>query len=142
MFRFQLVTITGSKFDGDVYEVVLPTLDGQIGVLAHHMPLISVVTNGLISVRKTSQVPDNQVEHFATYGGVIEVENNTLRVLVDEADNPDEINEAEAKKALELAQKMKKDAKDQVSLDNAQSLIDRQSVRLKVAGMRRHQRRN
>ncbi|MEI9913965.1 MAG: hypothetical protein WDN66_03100 [Candidatus Saccharibacteria bacterium] len=52
MFRFQLVSISGSKFDDDVYEVVLPTLDGQIGVLAHHMPLVSVVTNGVVMVRK------------------------------------------------------------------------------------------
>ena len=54
MFRFQLVSITGSKFDEDVYEVVLPTLDGQIGVLAHHMPLVSVATTGVIMVRKNS----------------------------------------------------------------------------------------
>ena len=116
-------------------------MDGEIGVLAHHMPLISVATNGVISVRKTARTQDYQLEHYATYGGVIEVENNTLKVLVDEADNSDEINEAEAKKALDLAQKMKKEAKDQVSLEHAQALVDRQSVRIKVAGLRRHNRR-
>jgi F-type H+-transporting ATPase subunit epsilon len=142
MVHLQLVTLTGTKFDDDVYEVILPTLDGEIGVLQDHMPLISAATNGVISIRRNSKDPDASMEHFATHGGVIEVANNNLRVIVDEADAADEINEAEAQAALARAEKMKAEAKDQVSLEHAQSLIDRSSVRLQVAGLkRRHQRR-
>src|SRR5690606_34103732 len=83
--KFELVTLSGVKYSEDVYEVLLPTLSGQIGVLPGHMPLISAATQGLISVRKASNLPDDMMENFATNGGVIEVENNTLRVLVDEA---------------------------------------------------------
>jgi F-type H+-transporting ATPase subunit epsilon len=141
VFHFQLVSISGKKFDDDVYEVVLPTLDGEIGVLQNHMPLISVATTGAIAIRRNSKDSDTQREYFATNGGVIEVENNTVRILVDEADHADDINEAEAKKALERAEKMKLEAKDQVSLEHAQSMVDRQAVRLQVAGLRRrHQR--
>lgn len=142
MFHFQLVAISGKKFDEDVYEVILPTLDGEIGVLQDHMPLVSVATTGVIVVRRDAKDSDIQREFFATNGGVIEVENNTLRVLVDEADHADDINEAEVQNALDRAQKMKAEAKDQVSLDHAQSLVDRQAVRLQVAGLkRRHQRK-
>jgi F-type H+-transporting ATPase subunit epsilon len=142
VFRFQLVSISGKKFDDDVYEVVLPTLDGEIGVLEQHMPLISVATTGAIAVRRSSKDSDAQREYFATNGGVIEIENNTVRVLVDEADHADDINEAEVKKALERAQKMKAEAKDQVSLEHAQTLVDRQSVRLQVASIKRHHTRH
>lgn len=138
--KFELVTLSGVKYSEDVYEVLLPTLAGQIGVLPGHMPLVSAATHGFIAVRKTSNLPDDMMEYFATNGGVIEVENNTLRVLVDEADLSDEINEQEAQKALELAQKMKAEAKDQVSLEHAQALVDRQSVRLQVAGLKRRRR--
>lgn len=142
MFHFQLVAISGKKFDEDVYEVVLPTLDGEIGVLQDHMPLVSVATNGAIMVRRNAKDPDHLREFFATNGGVIEVDHNTLRVLVDEADHAEDINEAEVQKALERAQKMKAEAKDQVSLEHAQQLVDRQAVRLQVAGLRRrHQKR-
>lgn len=141
MFHFQLVAISGKKFDEDVYEVVLPTLDGEIGVLKDHMPLVSVATTGAIMVRRNPKDADHQREFFATNGGVIEVSDNTLRVLVDEADHADDINEAEVQKALERAQKMKSEAKDQLSLEHAQSLVDRQAVRLQVAGLRRrHQK--
>lgn len=142
MFHFQLVSLSGKKFDEDVYEVILPTLDGEIGVLERHMPLVSVAKTGVIAVRRTPKDTDAQREYFATNGGAIEVSNNTMRVLVDEADHADEINEAEAQKALDRAEKLKAEAKDQVSLEHAQQLVDRQAVRLQVAGLRRrHQRR-
>lgn len=130
------------KFDDDVYEVVLPTSDGEIGVLPGHMPLISVATVGVITIRRQARDPDSSREYFAIGGGVIEVENDTLRVIVDEADHADSINEAEAEEAHQRALKMKTEAKDQLSLEHAQQLVDRTATRLQVAGLkRRHQRR-
>jgi F-type H+-transporting ATPase subunit epsilon len=141
MFNFQLVSISGKKYDEDVYEVILPTLDGEIGVLKDHMPLVSVAKPGVIIVRKEQRDSDNAREFFATNGGAIEVKDNVLRVLVDEADHAEDINEEEAKKALDRAEKMKSEAKDQVSLEHAQSLVDRYQVRLQVAGLKRRNRR-
>lgn len=142
MIHFQLVALSGTKFDDDVYEVILPTLDGEIGVLQDHMPLVSVATTGAIMVRRNQRDADHEREYFAVSGGVIDVTNNVLRVLVDEADHADSINEAEVEAAHERALQMKAEAKDQVSLDHAQQLVDRQATRLQVASLkRRHQRK-
>ena len=142
MFRFQLVSLSGVMFDDNVYEVLLPTLDGEIGVLHDHMPLVSVVSYGAIAVRRNEKDAERDREYFATTGGVIDVSNNVLRVLVDEADHADSISEAEAEAAFERAQDMKAEAQDEVSLENAQKMVDRQAVRLHVAGLkRRHQKR-
>lgn len=142
MIHLQLVSLSGTKFDDEVYEVILPTQDGQIGVLPGHMPLISVATSGVIAVRRNQKDPDSSLEYFATDGGVIEVAENTLRVIVDEADHAEDINEAEAEAAHQRALHMKTEAKDQVSLEHAQALVDRTAIRLQVAGLkRRHQRR-
>jgi F-type H+-transporting ATPase subunit epsilon len=141
MIHFQLVALSGTKYDGDVYEVTLPTLDGEIGVLTDHMPLVSVATNGVIMVRKQPSDADTARDFFAISGGVIEVSNNVLRILVDEADHADDINEAEAEAAIERAHQLKAEAKDQVSLEHAQQLVDRHTVRLQVASLkRRHQK--
>jgi F-type H+-transporting ATPase subunit epsilon len=137
MIRLQLITLSGTIFDDDVYEIVLPTMDGQIGVLQDHMPLISAATTGVISIRRNPKDSDASMEHFATNGGVIEVSNNVLKVIVDEADHADDISEAEAQAAFERAQQMKAEAKDQVSLEHAQTMVDRSSVRLQVAGLKR-----
>lgn len=142
MIHFQLVSLSGTKFDGDAYEIVMPTLDGEIGVLQDHMPLVSVATTGVIAVRKEARDSDSVRDFFAISGGVIEVSDNKLRVLVDEADHADDINEAEAEAAMERAKMLKAEATDEVSLEHAQALVDRHAVRLQVAGLkRRHQKR-
>ena len=140
MIHFTLHTLNGVKFDDDAYEITIPTLDGEIGVLPDHMPLISVASHGAIMVRRTASERDDQREVFAISGGTIQVENNTLKVLVDEADHADELNEQEVKEAYARAEKMKAEAHDQVSLQNAQNLIDRHAVRLKVASLKRRKR--
>ncbi len=140
MFHFQLISLSGTKFDDDVHEVILPTLDGEIGVLKDHMPLVSVATTGPIIIRRSAKDPDAKREYFAASGGVINVSNNSLQVLVDEADHATELNEAEVQKALERAQKMKSEASDQMSLEHAQTMVDRHTVRLHVAGLRRRRK--
>ena len=140
MFDFKLVSISGTKFDGQVYEVTLPTKDGQIGVLAEHMPLVSVAVSGMVIVKKNPRDSDSDCEYFAINGGAIEVADNVLRILVDEAELPDEINAAEEQRALERANKMKAEAKDEISLEHAQALIDRSEVRLQVANLKRHRK--
>lgn len=139
--KLELVTLTGLKFQEDVYEVVLPTSTGEIAVFPNHMPLVTLAMPGVISVRRKPTEADADMDHFATNGGVIEIGNDFVRVLVDEADRGDEIVESEARAALERAQKMKDDAGDGVSLEKAQALVDRHAVRLKVAELRRRHRR-
>jgi F-type H+-transporting ATPase subunit epsilon len=141
MIHFDLVTLDGTKFGQDVYEVILPTPQGYIGVLPHHIPLISIATPGVISIRHKQTDRDDQMELFATNGGVIEVADNNVRVLADEADHEAGINEQEAEKAFQQAQQLYKDAKNQVELNEAQTLVDRSTVRLQVARLRRSKRR-
>jgi len=135
--KFILTTISGTKYDGEVAEVVLPTIDGRIGVLDHHMPLFGVITNGVIAVRINKNDADSKLEYFASSAGALEVADNCLKVIVDEATRPDEINEIEAQDALDLAIKMKAEAKDETSLEKAQAMVDRQAVRLKVASLKK-----
>ena len=139
--NFQLVTLLGIKVDQDVYEVILPTSDGEIAVFPGHEPLVSIAVPGAIAVRHRKGDSDAKLEYFAISGGVIEVSPVSLRVLVDEADSGDDIVEAESKLALERALKMKSEAKDQVELEKASALVDRHAVRLKVADLRRRKRR-
>lgn len=139
--NFQLVTLTGTKLDNDVYEVVLPTAAGEIAVFPGHEPLVSIAVPGAIAVRHAKGDPDSKLDYYAISGGVIEVDTKSLRVLVDEADSGDDIVESESKAALERAMKLRDSAKDQVELEKASQLVDRHAVRLKVADLRRRHRR-
>lgn len=139
--KFQLITLSGVKYAAEAYSVQLPTASGVETVLPNHEPLMSVLTPGVITVRRGQKDADSALEHYATYGGVVEVTGEDVRVLVDEADQSDEINEAEAEKARAAAEAMLKNASNQVELERAQSAIDRQAVRLQVAQLKRRTHR-
>lgn len=139
--QLQLVTLTGTKLDRPVYEVVIPTVDGEIAVFPDHEPLVTLAKTGVIQVRDDKADPDDRMELFAISGGVVQIDGSLVRVLVDEADQGADIVEAESKAALERALKMRDEAKDQVELEKAHQLVDRHMVRLKVADLQRHRRR-
>lgn len=139
--KLQLVTLTGTKVDQDVYEVVLPTAAGEIAVFPGHEPLVGIAVPGAIAVRHQKGDLDSRLEYFAISGGVIEINPKGLKVLVDEADSGEDIIEAESKAALERAMKLRDGAHDQVELEKARQLIDRHAVRLKVAELRRRHHR-
>lgn len=140
--NFELVSLDGVKFKAEAYSVVLPTASGQITLLAQHEPLLSVVVPGIITIRRNKSDADTHLEHYATYGGVLEVTADGARVLVDEATHGDEVNEAEARKAHETALTLLKQAKNQIELDKAQALVDRSIVRLDVSKIKRHHNRS
>lgn len=138
--NLQLITLGGIKLDQDVYELVIPTAAGEIGVFPGHEPLVSLAVPGAITVRPKKGDPDTELSYFAISGGVVEISQTHVRILVDEADSSDEIVEAEAEAALKRAEQMRDNAKDQVELDRAHELVDRHTVQLKVAGLRRRKR--
>lgn len=140
MVKFELVTLTGVKLRETVHEVLLPTPQGLIAVFRDHAPLISVAAPGVISVRLKDNHPDDMMEHYAIDSGVIEIDNNSVRVLVDEADKDSEVSANEAEEALARAKQLRAEAKDRVSLEKAQALVDRQASRLKIAELRRRRR--
>lgn len=139
--KLELVTLSGPKIQDEVYEVILPTPTGGIAIYAQHMPLVTTVVPGVLTVRRSKTDGEDKLEVFATNGGVAEITGNSLRLLVDEADHASDIVETEARQALALAKKLKSEAKDQIELDHAEALIDRHAVRLKVAELRRHRKR-
>src|SRR5665811_137228 len=95
----QLITLTGIKVDKSVYEVIMPTSDGEIAVFPGHEPLVSIAMPGAIAVRYAKGDSDSKIDYFAISGGVIEVSPKRVKVLVDEADSGDDIIESESKAA-------------------------------------------
>ena len=139
---FELVTLSGTKVNERVYEVILPTKDGEIAVYPGHEDLVTVAKLGVVMVRREKQHPNEQMEFFAISGGVVEINSTRVRVLVDEAEHGEDIVEAESKAALERALKLRDDATSQVELEKAHQLVDRHAVRLKVADLHRRHRRH
>lgn len=139
--KLELITLEGKKVDQEAYEVMLPTAAGEIAVFPGHEPLVSIAVPGAIAVRYHKTDADSRLDYFAISGGVIEVAQDHVRVLVDEADHGEDIVEAESRAALERAVALRDNAKNQIELEQAHQLVDRHMVRLKVADLHRRHRR-
>lgn len=137
--HLQLITLHGVSIDTEIYELIAPTSSGDIAVFPGHEPLVTIAAPGALAVRHKKTDHDNELDYFAISGGVIEINQTDIKVLVDEADYGDDIVEAESKAALQRALKMRDEAKNRVDLDKAHQLIDRHMVRLHVAEL--HNRR-
>jgi F-type H+-transporting ATPase subunit epsilon len=138
--ELQLITMLGKKVEQQVYEVLIPTADGEIGVFPGHEPLVTMAVPGAIAVRYHKTDTNDQLDYFAISGGVVEISPSALRILVDEAEYGEDILEAESKAALARAIEMRDNAKDQMELERAHQLVDRHMVRLKVADLHRRTR--
>lgn len=138
--NLQLITLLGIKIDQEVYELIIPTAAGEIAVFPGHEALVTLAVPGAIAVRYKKTDGDDTLEYFAISGGIVEISQKNVRVLVDEADHGDDIVEAESKAALARAIEMRDNATDQLELEKAHQLVDRHSVRLKVSELRRRRR--
>ena len=138
--KFQLVTLAGEKVNAEVYEVIIPAIDGEISVFPDHEPLVAVARSGVVTVRYEKGHGVDHLEFFAISGGVVEITGQSVRILVDEADHGEDIIESETQAALDRAIEMRDSAEDQLELDRAHQLVDRHMVRLKVADLQRRRR--
>jgi ATP synthase F1 epsilon subunit len=137
MIHFQLVSTRGTKFDGDVYEVLVPAQGGTIALFEDHMPLISACQPGVISVRKKPSDSDDDMESFATSGGVVQIDGKIVRFLSDEVTSSEELSEAEVEAAQKRAEELMANAGNQVALHEAKRMLQHTSAKLHVARMKR-----
>lgn len=138
---FEIITPEGQKFQERIYEVVLPTPQGNIGILPHHIPLIAIVSPGVISIRHNENDREENREHLATEGGFVEIDGQRVRLLADTAERAEDIDELKVQEALQRAKQLRAAAKDQVSLADALSLIERHTARLRVAELKRRRQK-
>ena len=97
--QLQIITAEREVFSGDVDTLVAPGVEGQLGILPNHAPLITVLQPGELMVRA-----DGEQSYLALSGGYMEVLGNRVIILADAAEDVDEIDEARAQEAMERAQ--------------------------------------
>ncbi len=121
-------------FAGDVDIVVAPGVDGEMGILPHHAPLLTTLKPGVMRVRHAGTE-----EVFAISGGVMEVRPDIVTVLADSAERADEIDVAraeEARQRAELSLRAGLPPNSEAYLA-AEAALRRSSLRLQVARRRR-----
>jgi len=134
-FSLKLISPEGIKYEGEVDEAILPTANGQIGVLANHQPLVALLCPGEIILKEGGK------EHYlATDGGIVKIANNQMNIVADGAQYAEELEELKIIEARERAKKSLSEAKDEVSFTNAAVALEKILASEKVLKRRRRQK--
>jgi F-type H+-transporting ATPase subunit epsilon len=128
----EIITAERQVYSDEVDVVVAPGIEGQLGILPHHAPLMTVLQPGELMMRK-----DGVESYLVVTGGFMEVLANKVTILADAAENSDEIDEQRAQAAVERAQERIRHRASDVQLEEALNSLRRAQVRVVVARRRR-----
>ena len=97
--RLEIVTPEASIFADEVDTVVLPGIEGEMGILPQHAPLVTLLTAGELVITKSGKV-----NVMAVGEGLVEITGSSTRILTDAAVGEAAIDEGAVQAALERAQ--------------------------------------
>lgn len=134
----QLDIVTAEKlvFSASVDMVNAPTVDGRVGILPRHAPLLTMLAPGILDI-----VIGSERTPFAVSGGFMEVLPDHVTILADTVERADEIDEVRAERARQIAEERRKDAQTERDQLLAEAKLRKELVRLRVAQMKERTRR-
>ncbi len=97
--RCEIVSQDRTVFQGDVDIVILPGVAGEMGILPHHAPVLTILKYGVIKIRR-----EGKEDVFTVAGGVAEVQPDVVTILADAAENIREIDVTRAQAAKKRAE--------------------------------------
>lgn len=125
--HLKIITHERVVFDEEVDEIYTKAIDGEIGILKNHVPLMTALDIGV-----TKTVKDGQVKFFTTMGGVFQFKDDEALILTTTAESGDEIDVTRAKEALTRAQAKLAEAEAESDAKRAQVAMARAMARLKA----------
>ena len=130
--RLEIITAERVVYSDDVDVLIAPGVEGELGILPHHAPLMTIISPGEITVRK-----DGEDTYLAVSGGFLEVMANHVTILADAAERSDEIDEARVQEAVRRAEERIRMRASDSDLERAVSALQRSQARLRVVQRRR-----
>jgi len=130
----EIVTPEAKVYSDTIDSVVIPTVEGEIGVLPGHIPLLTQVEHGELRVSK-----GGNSSLLAVSGGFAQIDGDKVRVLAEHAITEEKIDEHAVEAALKKAEQELKEAKnmDPQQYEHLQSLVRYSGVQLAVKRRRR-----
>jgi F-type H+-transporting ATPase subunit epsilon len=136
MLKYTAVTAEGVVQEGEAEAIQLPTGDGEITVLENHIPLVSTLKPGVVSIRN-----GEEVEHVAVSGGFVQTDGVLLTILADTAERADDIDAERAEQARKRAIAAMEEKLEKEEVAELAAALQKNLARLRAAELVKHRRR-
>lgn len=130
----EIITPEKIVFKDQIDEAIVPTVNGEIAILPHHIGLLTQIIHGGLIIKK-----NNKDQSVAITEGFLEVSNNHISILANYAISAENINIAKAEEAKKRAEKLMKEKSSDKDFRIAEGELRKAILELKVAY--RHRRR-
>ena len=118
-FRLEIVSAERSLFSGEANFVVVPGIDGELGIFPNHTPLLTKIKPGTL---KFHAKDESEETLFFVAGGFLEVQPTVVTVLADTVIRGEEIDQARAEESKKKAEEaISKAPEDKIALATAQA---------------------
>jgi F-type H+-transporting ATPase subunit epsilon len=134
-YELRVVSVERSLFEGEVEFIIANGADGELGVLARHAPLMTVLKPGPLRIQETIGGPE---QVLFVGGGFMEVLPERVTVLADVAEHADEISVERAEEARRRAQERLAGTLTTAEETEFQNALAVAEARLRLARMRRN----
>ena len=128
----EITTAERQVYGEEVDMVIAPGIDGQLGILPQHAPLMTMLQPGELTIRK-----GGADSYFAVTGGFMEVLGDRVIILADACEHSEEINEERAQEAMRRAQEQISSRPADMQMQQALASLRRAQVRLETVRRRR-----
>ena len=132
----EIVTAEKTIFSGQASLILVPGIEGELGILSSHAPIITELNSGEVLIR-------NEQEELSLVlsGGFVEVFNDKVTILADAAERTNEINIEKAKEAIQKAEKIVDSKGSDIDIQKALFVIRASKAQLRIANRRRTSKR-
>ena len=125
-FELRIITPDRTFYTGQASMVEFNTTEGQMGVYKNHIPMTVIVKPGVLTIR------GDEVKKAALHSGFIEILGDSVTILAEVIEWPDEIDEARAEAARERAQKRIDEKDSNTDMVRAEGALCRALTRINV----------
>lgn len=130
-FQVHILAADQTFYEGPCLSLTIPASDGELGILAHHSPVIAAVKPGTLRY----QVPGEEPRLAAISPGIVKVEKDDVLVLVDSAERPEDIDVVRAQREADEAREALLQKQSRQEHQIAQATLARALNRLRVKNM-------
>lgn len=128
LMKLEIITPERIFYQGDVSMVELTTTEGEVGIYPKHIPMTMIIAPGILTVTES----DGTKKQAALMKGFLEVTQDSMNILAEVIEWPEEIDADRVRQSKERAQKRLNEKQEQVDLVRAEMAMRRALVREKL----------
>ena len=132
LFTLEIVSPERIFYKGEVKFLEMSTSEGEIGVYKNHIPMTNILVPGIVTIHE-----EGEVKEAAVHSGFVVILQDSVKIMAEIVEWPDEIDENRAREAKIRAERRLAEGGEGLDVDRAELALKRSIARLRLSEHRK-----